>query len=156
MPKNNPVLINGWAIYAHPLFLRQLEDLNAEVKKIKSKDPLGYQTKNITKIRDAVIIKALKEIPADPTLPKYRQGNTLGNSYTQWFRAKFYQQYRLFFRYSLSRKIIIYGWVNDRKTLRAYGSKTDAYAVFKKMLDNGNPPSDWKSLLAESETFKTD
>jgi len=154
LPTNNVVSINGWALYAHPLFLRQLKHLDTEVEKIKSKDPVGYKTKNITKIRDAVIIKSLKEIPADPTLPKYRQGNTLGNNYIQWFRAKFYQQYRLFFRYSLSRKIIIYGWVNDKKTLRAYGAKTDAYAVFKKMLDSGKPPSDWKDLLSQSKTFR--
>ena len=83
MPTNNVASINGWAIYAHPLFLRQLKNL--EVEKIKSKDPVGYKTKNITKIRDAVIIKSLKEIPANPTLPKYRQGDTLGDNYNQWF-----------------------------------------------------------------------
>ena len=35
-------------------------------------------------------------------------------------------------------------------TLRAYQSKTDAYRVFRKMLDSGNPPDDWASLLAEA------
>lgn len=38
-------------------------------------------------------------------------------------------------------------WVNDQKLKRAYESKTDAYKVFEKMLDNGNPPDDWDSLL---------
>ncbi|ENX2357538.1 type II toxin-antitoxin system YhaV family toxin, partial [Neisseria gonorrhoeae] len=28
-----------------------------------------------------------------------------------------------------------------------YGGKNDAYTVFKKMLGNGNPPSDWTALL---------
>lgn len=37
--------------------------------------------------------------------------------------------------------------MNDADTLRADGSKTDAYAVFKKMLDKGDPPDDWDSLL---------
>jgi len=33
----------------------------------------------------------------------------------------------------------------------AYGSDTDAYHVFRKMLDDGNPPDDWNDLLKESK-----
>ncbi|WP_448228818.1 type II toxin-antitoxin system YhaV family toxin [Pseudoxanthomonas mexicana] len=33
-------------------------------------------------------------------------------------------------------------------TLRAYGSRTDAYVTFKKMLESGRPPDDWKALRA--------
>lgn len=40
-------------------------------------------------------------------------------------------------------------WVNDEQSKRAYGSDTDAYEVFKKMLQNGNPPDSWDKLLAE-------
>lgn len=47
-----------------------------------------------------------------------------------WFRAKFFQQYRLFFCYHQASKIIVYAWVNIEATLRAYDSKTDAYQVF--------------------------
>ncbi|WP_420492392.1 type II toxin-antitoxin system YhaV family toxin [Allomesorhizobium alhagi] len=31
--------------------------------------------------------------------------------------------------------------------MRAYGSKTDAYATFKSMLDSGNPPDNFNTLL---------
>ncbi|MHB1844791.1 MAG: type II toxin-antitoxin system YhaV family toxin [Deltaproteobacteria bacterium] len=31
-------------------------------------------------------------------------------------------------------------------TLRTYGSKRDAYAVFRQMLDRGAPPDDWPAL----------
>jgi hypothetical protein len=34
-----PVVINGWKIYAHPLFINQLEALIAEVKTLRSKEP---------------------------------------------------------------------------------------------------------------------
>ena len=34
--------------------------------------------------------------------PEYRQGGTLGDDRKHWFRAKFLQQYRLFFRYRAS------------------------------------------------------
>jgi len=37
--------------------------------------------------------------------------------------------------------------VNDENTLRTYGAKSDAYAVFRKMLDGGNPPDDWAALM---------
>ncbi len=49
-------------------------------------------------------------------------------------------------------------WVNDDKSKRAYGSDTDAYEVFKKMLKSGNPPDNWQSLLAEvqQETSRLD
>ncbi|MFV1920915.1 type II toxin-antitoxin system YhaV family toxin, partial [Sphingomonas sp. MJ1 (PH-R8)] len=42
--------------------------------------------------------------------------------------------------------------VNDATTLRTYGSRTDAYAVFKGMLDKGNPPDDWTALLKAAST----
>jgi toxin YhaV len=57
-------------------------------------------------------------------------------------------QFALFFRYHQDSKIIVYAWVNDEDTKRAYDSNTDAYLVFKKMLDRGHPPDDWDKLLA--------
>jgi toxin YhaV len=81
---------------------------------------------------------------------EYRQGGTLGAEYKHWFRAKFFQQYRLFFRYHLASRVIVFAWVNDDSTLRAYDSKTDAYQVFGRMLRRGKPPDDWDALLAQS------
>jgi toxin YhaV len=37
--------------------------------------------------------------------------------------------------------------VNDDNTLRQYGAKSDAYAVFTGMLSEGNPPDNWAALL---------
>jgi toxin YhaV len=61
----------------------------------------------------------------------------------------------LFFRYDSRAKIIVYAWVNDEKSLRTYGARTDAYAVFSKMLTNGNPPHDWDDLLAACQNAET-
>jgi toxin YhaV len=92
-----------------------------------------------------IVELALRRIPQDPALPRYRQGDTLGKNYKHWFREKFFNgRFRLFFRYDLTSKIIVYAWVNDSKTLRAYGSATDAYAVFASMPDN------WNELLKQS------
>jgi toxin YhaV len=62
-------------------------------------------------------------------------------------RAKFGNgRFRLYFRYDTGARIIIFAWVNDETTLRTYGVKTDAYKVFKGMLNGGNPPDDRASL----------
>ena len=144
-----PFEINGWTIYAHPLFLDQIEALVTEVEKAKSKDPTGYKNKRASKLLSAILKVALEDIPADPTRAVYRQGDTLGNDYKHWFRAKFLQQFRLFFRYQETKaaKVIVLAWVNDEDTLRAYGKANDAYAVFRKMLKKGNPPDNWNGLL---------
>jgi toxin YhaV len=142
--------VNGWTIYAHPLFLDQLEVIIAAAEKARKKDPAGYKKKRAAKLLAAVLKVAFDDIPSDPTRDIYRQGGTLGDDYKHWFRAKFLQQFRLFFRYQQSAdvKIIVLAWVNDDSTLRAYESASDAYAVFRKMLDGGNPPDTWKELLA--------
>ena len=144
--------INGWTIYAHPLFLDQLDEMIAKVELAKAKDPLGYKNKRPAKLLAAVMKVAFEDIPSDPTRADYRQGGTLGASYKHWFRATFLQQFRLFFRCNRSNEacIIILAWVNDEKTLRAYGSATDAYAVFRGMLDRGDPPDSWEALLAQA------
>ena len=149
MSVEQPLIINGWRIYAHSLFLDQLEKLIEKVEKLKQKYPQSYQQKKPTKLLAAINKLAFEIIPQEPNSKEYRQGNTLGKNYRHWFRAKFFQQYRLFFRFHQESKIIVYAWVNDDKSKRAYGSDTDAYEVFKKMLNSGNPPDDWESLLQE-------
>ncbi len=93
---------------------------------------------------------AFEDIPGDPTRDIYRQGDTLGEDYKHWFRAKFLQQFRLFFRYQQSggAKILVLAWVNDESTMRAYESAHDAYATFRKMLDRGDPPDSWSALVS--------
>ena len=143
-----PLSIHGWTIFAHPLFLAQIEALVQQVEGIKKKDPRGYAKKNATKRLTAITKLAFDVIPQDPARPEYRQGDTLGDEYKHWFRAKFFQQYRLFFRYHAVSKVIVFAWVNDDDTKRAYESSDDAYRVFRKMLESGRPPDDWNQLLA--------
>lgn len=145
------IAVNGWTLYAHPLFLNQLEKLTVAVEKAAKKDPKGYTSIANAKLLAAMCKLMFEAIPVDPTRPEFRQGGTLGPERKHWFRAKFGGgRFRLFFRYSSSAKIIIYAWVNDANTLRTYGSKSDAYTVFKAMLERGNPPEDWDALMAQS------
>jgi toxin YhaV len=149
------ISVNGWTLYAHPLFLDQIEKLTVAVERATEKDPKTYTSSANTKLLAAMRKLMFEVIPVDPTRPEFRQGGTLGLSRKHWFRAKFGGgRFRLFFRYSSSAKIIIYAWVNDANTLRTYGSKSDAYAVFKSMLDKGKPPEDWSALIAQSSELE--
>ena len=148
---SQPAAPTGWTVIAHPLFAEQLQELVADVTALKARHPNTYQQKNATKRLVAIVKLAFDEIPTDPTLPVYRQGGTLGDEYKHWFRAKFFQKYRLFFRYHLSAKVIVIAWVNDQDTKRAYGNKTDAYRTFRKMLNDGHPPDTWDELVAEAQ-----
>lgn len=141
---------HGWAVYAHPLFLAQVEALTRQVEAQKQRDPVGYVKKNASKRLRAIANLASEVIPQDPTRAEYRQGGSLGADHKHWLRVKFFQQYRLFFRYHAASKIIVLAWVNDEDTKRAYESSDDAYRVFRKMLASGYPPDDWDQLLAEA------
>lgn len=152
MPEQTHIVINGWTIFCHPLFLNELDTLIEKVTELKSKDPANFFRKNASKRLAAIAKLAFDVIPKDPTLPEYRQGLTLGSNHKHWFRAKFFQQYRLFFRFDSASKIIVLAWVNDEKNKRAYGSKTDAYRIFEKMLNSGHPPDSWEQLLKESKS----
>jgi toxin YhaV len=146
-PRDAPLVVDGWSIYAHPLFLDQVEALIAEVEERRARDPSNYRRKNCAKRLAAILRLVTVDIPADPAGAQFRLGATLGGDRKHWFRAKFFQQYRLFFRFDSASKLIVLAWVNDEDTLRAYGSRTDAYATFKTMLDGGDPPDDFEALL---------
>lgn len=143
------LVVNGWTLFAHPLFINQVDQLICHVELLKRKDPSGYVARNPTKRLAAIAKLVFEVIPRDPGAAEFRQGGTLGARHTHWRRAVFYQQYRLFFRYHTHSKTIVFGWVNDKDTKRAYGSSADAYLVFRRMLERGHPPDNWTELLQE-------
>jgi len=151
-----PVIAHGWRIFAHPLFLAQVEALACEVEQLRRKDPDGYRHKAPAKRLAAITKLSFDLIPENPARDQYRQGGTLGAGHAHWRRAKFFQQYRLFFRYHAASKIIVLAWVNDETSKRAYGSRRDAYRVFQQMLNTGHPPDDWDQLLAEAQACGQD
>jgi toxin YhaV len=155
LSKYQALIINGWHLFTHSLFLDQFEQLLIQVEKLRKKDPLHYKEKNPAKRLAAISKLIFEKIPQDPTLPEYRQGTTLGDEHKHWFRAKFFQQYRLFFRFHLKSKIIVYAWGNDENTKRAYENKSDAYHVFKQMLHKRQPPNNWNALLKEAANEST-
>jgi len=147
--------INGWTVLAHPCFQEQLSNLIAQVEKKREKKPDTYHKKACTKLLDVVKKIINQGITINPSGNEYRQGNTQGEDYRGWRRAKFAAgRYRLFFRYDTQSKIIVLAWMNDEEALRSYGSKQDAYRVFKGMPDDGNPTDDWAGLVKEPNDSK--
>jgi toxin YhaV len=144
------MVVNGWKLYVHPLFQDQLIRLIEQVEALAKKNPAAYKEEAATKLL-ATINRLIREIiPRDPNAPEFRQGNTLGKDNRHWFRAKFHQRYRLFYRVATKEKVIIYAWLNDEKTLRKAGPKTDPYSVFRGMLEAGDPPRSIADLLQRS------
>jgi toxin YhaV len=143
---------HGWALLFHECVVEQLRKLHAAAERAQRNDPQGFESNANVKLYRALNQVILEAVPGDPTWDEYRQGNTLGPSYRHWRRVKIGRRFRLFFRYDSKSKTIVYAWVNDEQTLRAAGSKSDPYAVFEKMLDRGNPPDDWESLVAASRS----
>lgn len=144
----------GWRLFVHPLFEAQLQKLTKRVGRLASNDPRGYASHPAAKILATINHYIRESIPHDPSSPEFRQGNTLGTGNRHWFRAKFHGRYRLFYRFSTQHKIIVYAWVNDDENLRKAGSKTDPYAMFKGMLERGNPPNSFAELLQASTEMR--
>ena len=145
--------VRGWILLAHPLFLDQLERLTANAA---TEDSGAGKEGPATKLLAHVLDLVFEKIPQNPASAAYRHGGALGGANREWFRAKTGNgRFRLFFRFSTTAKVIIFAWLNDEHSLRTYGSSTDAYAVFTRMLNAGNPPTSWAELYAAAATKRS-
>ncbi len=146
--------VNGWRLFQYPLFENQLKKLTEAVEGLAISQPDTYREHPKAKLLATIHRHVTEIIPRDPNGPEFRQGDTLGPDNRHWFRAKFHQRYRLFFRFSTKDRVIVYVWVNDEFSLRKAGSKTDAYAVFKSMLNAGDPPRTLEALLKRAKEMR--
>ena len=134
--------VNGWRILLHPLVLKRIQEWQARASKgdVRSHKLLAGLNQLM-----------LEVVPTDPGHPRFYLGHSLGPNYGHWRRAKMYQRYRLFFRFSSAHRSIVFIWINDENSLRTYGASTDAYVTFQRMIERGTPPDDLDQLLRESE-----
>lgn len=151
-----PLTVGGWTLLFHPMMVSQVRSLVDAYARAMAADPNGYRSNANVRVLAAVAKLVLRVISEDPGKLDYRIGNTMGKAYRHWSRAKFGQRFRLFFRYDSVAKIIVFAWVNDESSLRARGSKTDPYEVFRTMLGRGNPPDDWEALLKAAQDLPSD
>lgn len=139
---------HGWTLLFHQGVIEQLRKLQAAAERAEKNQPQVFQANANVKLFRALSQLIMDVVPGDPSRDEFRQGNTLGQHYRHWRRAKTGRRFRLFFRYDSKAKVIVFAWVNDEQTLRSAGSQSDPYAVFQKMLGQGNPPDDWAALMA--------
>jgi len=141
---------HGWTLLFHDCLIDQLQRLQAAAERARRQYPQGLESNANVRLFAALSRLILDAVPGDPNRDEYRQGNTIGPAFRHWRRAKIGRRFRLFFRFDSKSRIIIFAWVNDEGSLRSEGSRTDPYAVFRRMLERGHPPDDWEALLSAS------
>jgi len=150
------MVVNGWTLLFHEALIGQVKTLADACRRARRADAKNFRSNANVKLFAALAKLLLEIIPADPTRPEHRQGNTLGEAYRHWFRAKFFGRFRLFFRYDSRSRIIVYTRVNDERSLRQRGGKSDPYEVFRRMLASGNPPNEWAALVGNSDELPSE
>lgn len=145
--------INSWDLYYFKLFADRLTQLENDVSQLAQHQPQNYKSHPKTKLLKAVFDSITQDVPADPGHEKFRLGKTL-ESYTNWRRVKrgLPPRYRLFFKFTSTRRKIIYAWLNDESTLRKDGDKNDVYEVFKRLLRRGEVPDSVDALLKQARS----
>jgi len=153
---------NGWTIRAHALVLDQFEAWIVEAEADHRRQVAAGSGEAVRPGRAAKLAVSLRklmlaDVPANPLDARYRHGGT-ERIPLHFFRAKFGNgRYRLFYQAKREHGRILFAWVNSDRTLRTYGSKADAYAVFRKMLDNKVVPQTWDELdraIGQAETTR--
>jgi len=150
------MVVNGWTLLFHEAIIGQVRNLADACERARKADPNDFPSNANVRLLAALARLMLEVIPADPSRPEYRQGNTLGEQYRHWFRARLFGRFRLFFRYDSRARVIVYAWVNDERTLRKRGSRSDPYETFRGMLASGNPPDEWSALVTSSGRLPRD
>jgi toxin YhaV len=141
------MIVKGWTLLFHAEIVGQLRRLSEAAERARKADPREFRANANVKLLAAIARLILEVVPADPSRPEYRLGNSLGPEYRNWLRVKFGGRFRLFFRYDGRARLIVFTRANDEQTLRKGGAKSDPYAVFRAMLKRSDPPADWDGLV---------
>ena len=148
---------HGWEIWFGELFDARWRALREQVKHLKATlDAKAFQAHPDAKLF-AALVNIVHEALSDPAAPQFLLGNTLGAEHRGWRRVKgngLPERMRLFFKFSVARKVIVFAWLNDQRTLRKQGGSTDVYAVFQQMLKAGRPPDTLDDLLKKVSSGK--
>ena len=146
-----PIVRNGWEIYFHQqLFGAQRRELRERIKQLKAELPeADYLAHPDVKLLAAVMVGIKEKITADPMAAQF----ALTGSLRRYGRMKgmgLPNRYRLFFRAFAveDRQVLIVLWLGYP---RKAGDKRDCYAVFTKMVSNGDFPDNLPELLTATQ-----
>ena len=104
---------HGWNVLFHACLIEQLTKLEQAASHATAQNPEGAASYANVKLFRAMSRLILETVPGDPSREEYRQGNTMGNAFRHWRRAKVGRRFRLFFRFDSTAKIIIFAWINE-------------------------------------------
>ena len=121
--------IRGWRTFLHPVFEKQLGKLVRQVEGLKARDPKSYAAHPATRILSTIHYYMREAIPRNPDGEEFRPSPAMGH----WLRARFHGRYRLFYRVSRKRRVIVYVWVADEGN-----SRGGAFGAFRAMLERGD------------------
>ena len=141
--------------FLYHILHERLKFLATRVVFLRKRQPETYRQHTHTKLLLAVW-KVINESLVAPDSPRYFLGNTLGQQHRNWRRCKegLPPRYRLFFRFSSEQSVCVYAWLNDEKTLRKEGSKSDVYTEFKRYLESGEIPTSLVDALRHSVSWE--
>lgn len=140
------IVINGWTFLAWPAFDGRWSRLILTVAEKRARNPAGYKTSPEARLLKGLLLVIREHIARDPNAAAYR----LRRDLAAWRRVQFFGRYRLFYRFSSEHRMVVLTWLNDERTLRHEGARTDPYAVFSAMLARGEIPATWSALVAGS------
>ncbi|PCJ17478.1 MAG: hypothetical protein COB02_13745 [Candidatus Cloacimonadota bacterium] len=147
-----------WDLYIHTFLLKRVEELKSQVIKVKLKsDKQSFEKHPSVKLLKSISCLMKTEIPLNPNNKNYFLGNTLGKENSSFRRAKkgLPERYRLFFKFFSEKKSIFYLWLNDEKSLRRSGHKTDVYNIFSKLIKRKDISKSHDELLTQSNHFNS-
>lgn len=144
--------VNGWTILFYDGFREQFDGLVNAVAELKATlKPEEFVVHPRAKFLKRVRQIVFQDIPSAPQSRAYELGNTLGAQNRHWRRAKLFERFRIFFRFSKSDRLIVYAWINDDKSLRTRGARNDVYGAFAARILKGDPPNDWAELVRRAD-----
>lgn len=146
--------IHGWTIFWHEAFRIIFLNLLEEVEHLAEKDPDNFDQHPSYKLYESIESAVFDRIALNPDSSEFRLGNTLREKKLKnWRRVKngLPNRYRLFFQFSTSSSAIILAWLNDSRTLRKEGAKTDVYSTFKRKVMSGDIPNSFDELMTGSK-----
>ena len=138
---------NGWKLFYHPVFGDRYADLRDRARALKkhlSRDEFVRHPD--VKLVAAVRRVVLEIIPDEPNRPDF----WLKDDLAKFRRVKHYglpDRYRLFYVFSDQQKVVIVLYLNESRTLRKQGAKTDPYEVFGEMVRSGQIGADFDENL---------
>jgi len=152
------VIANGWRSYFHPIFAERFRDLREQVETLKRSLPIEQFRSHPRARLFASVVHLVRElVPENPNADEFQ----LWGDLAKFRRAKGHglpDRYRLFWVFSSRAKTIIFLYLNDETTLRKSGSKSDPYAVFRRLARQGRLGTDFAAnrlMLEEAPDEET-